>query len=148
MDEDQKKLAEELLFSVEAKASFSKRLFFGVFDEEQVLPYPTVSQEQEKQTNKFLHDLKEFADKHLDPDRIDRDEKIPETVIQGLGKIGALGMTVPKKYGGLEMSQNAYCQAIEEIAKRCGGTAVFTNAHQSIGLKGILLFGSQEQKDK
>jgi len=148
MDEEQKQMAEELLFSKDTKASFAKRLFFGVFDAEQIIPYPLPDKAQVEETEKFLSILREFADKHIDPDKIDREENIPDSVIKGLGKLGVLGMTVPKKYGGLAMSQNAYCQTIEEIASRCGGTAVFTNAHQSIGLKGILLFGTEQQKEK
>src|SRR5690606_33095249 len=51
-----------------------------------------------------------------------------------------------KEYGGLGMPQYAYCKAIEELAPRCGGTSVMTGAHQSIGLRAILLFGNEEQK--
>ncbi|MEC7838496.1 MAG: acyl-CoA dehydrogenase family protein [Chlamydiota bacterium] len=148
MDEDQKRMAEELLFSNQAKASFAKRLFFGHFDNEQILPYPNLNDSEINKNNEFIAKLKDYAEKNINPDKIDREEKIPEEVISGLGELGVLGMTVPKQYGGLDMSQNAYCQAIEVIASRCGGTAVFTNAHQSIGLKGILLFGTKEQKDK
>lgn len=57
-------------------------------------------------------------------------------------------MTIPQEHGGLGMSQNAYCRAIEEIAQRCGSTALFINAHQSIGLKALLLFGTDEQRQR
>ncbi|MEM1282820.1 MAG: acyl-CoA dehydrogenase family protein [Chlamydiota bacterium] len=148
MDEEQKKLAEELLFTDEKSPTFAKQLYFGKIDSKHLLPYPTTSEEEQQNTQQFLSNLRDYVDKNLDPNSIDRNAMIPKEVIRGLGDIGLLGMTVPKKYGGLEMSQNAYCQAIEFIAERCGGTAVFTNAHQSIGLKGILLFGNEEQREK
>ncbi len=148
MDEEQKKLAEELLFANEEAPTFAKQLYFGKVDTDQLFPYPTPSDEEKENTKQFLTNLRDYVEKNLDPDTIDKNAIIPQDVINGLGDVGLLGMTVPKQYGGLEMSQNAYCQAIEIIAERCGGTAVFTNAHQSIGLKGILLFGNQEQKDK
>jgi acyl-CoA dehydrogenase family member 9 len=148
MDEEQKKLAEELLFSGNEAPTFAKQLYFGKIDTSQLFPYPSTSDEEKENTQQFLSKLKEYVDENLDPDAIDRNAMIPKELIQGLGDIGLLGMTVPKKYGGLEMSQNAYCQAIEIIAQKCGGTAVFTNAHQSIGLRGIFLFGNDKQKDK
>lgn len=148
MDEEQKKLAEELLFADEEAPTFAKQLYFGKVDTSQLFPYPQPSDEEQKNTQEFLSNLREYVDNHLDPNSIDKNAMIPEDVIQGLGNVGLLGMTVPKQFGGLEMSQNAYCQAIEIIAQKCGGTAVFTNAHQSIGLKGILLFGNEQQKEK
>lgn len=147
MDEEQKKLAEELLSS-ESSMGFAKQLFFGKFESDYVLPFPQPNHEEKIESQALLTKLKEFADEHLNPDTIDRNANIPQEVINGLSQLGILGMTVPKEYGGLEMSQNAYCQIIEEIASRCGATAVFTNAHQSIGLKGILLFGREDQKKK
>lgn len=148
MDLEQKKLAEELLFSKVMKRSFTKNFFFGFFDTILAFPFPENAFKKDPETEELLSKLRKFADENIDPDKIDREQKIPEKVIQGLGELGILGMTVPKEYGGLGMTQHAYCQVIEEIASRCGSTAVFTNAHQSIGLKGILLFGTKEQKDR
>jgi len=59
-----------------------------------------------------------------------------------------LGVTIPREYGGLGLSQKAYCKAVEVISRRCGATALFVNAHQSIGLKALLLFGTDEQKKR
>ncbi|NGX43097.1 MAG: putative acyl-CoA dehydrogenase FadE10 [Chlamydiae bacterium] len=145
MREEEKRLAEELLFSEGKKPSFSKRLFFGDFDAEQVLPFPGPKEEAQK-VESFLEKVKAFAKEKIDPDQIDREAKIPDSVIQGLADLGVLGMTVPKEYGGLGMSQYTYCRVVEEIARRCGSTALFINVHQSIGLKTILLFGTPEQK--
>ena len=86
--------------------------------------------------------------KEIDPDWIDRHAEIPEKVIQSLANLGVLGMTIPKEFGGLGMSQNAYCRTAEAISKRCGSTALFINAHQSIGLKALLLFGTKEQRQR
>lgn len=148
MDEEQKRLAEELLFSEKHPLSIAKALYFGKIESSHLLPFPTTCQEEERQTTQFLKKLQSYVDEHLDADYIDREAMIPKEVIKGLGEVGLLGMTVPEKYGGLGMSQNAYCRAIEIIAEKCGGTTVFTNAHQSIGLKGILLFGTEEQKKR
>ena len=71
---------------------------------------------------------------------------IPKETIESLAKIGLLGLSIPKEYGGKGVSQYGYCKAIEEVSSRCGSTAIFINAHQSIGIKAILLFGNSAQK--
>lgn len=149
MDELHIRLAEELLFSdKKIHPSFVKLLYFGIYDETQVLPYPPITEEQRKEVEAFVERVNQFADKEIDPDQIDRQPAIPDEVIKGLGNLGVLGMTVPKEYGGQGMSQYAYCKTTEAIARRCGSTALFVNAHQSIGLKALLLFGTPEQKEK
>lgn len=146
--EEQKRLAEELLFAEEKKPGFAKRLYFGHFDAKQVFPYPRVSSEEKQQTDRFVDKIKKFAQEKIDPDAIDRNAEIPDSVIQGLSELGVLGMTVPKEYGGLGMSQYAYCRVIETLSHRCASTALFVSVHQSIGLKALLLFGTDEQKKK
>lgn len=148
MDDQQKKLAEELLFSEERHPSFAKQLYFGLFDAEQVFPFPSISQEMRKETDEYVEKVRTFALKNIDPAWIDKHENIPNSVIKGLGELGVLGMTIPKKYGGIGMSQYAYCRTMEVIAGICGSTALFINAHQSIGLKALLLFGNEDQKNR
>jgi alkylation response protein AidB-like acyl-CoA dehydrogenase len=55
-------------------------------------------------------------------------------------------MTAPKEYGGRGFSQLGYCRVMKVIGGHCASTAVFVNAHQSIGLRGLVLFGTEEQK--
>lgn len=146
MEEDQIRLAEELLFSGKKQPSFAKQFYFGVFDGSKVFPYPTVSKEDETRTAVLIDKLTKFADATLDPDWIDRHANIPDAVIDGLGKLGILGITVPKEFGGLGMPQYTYCKAEEFLASRCASTALFVNAHQSIGVKSLVLFGTPEQQ--
>jgi acyl-CoA dehydrogenase family member 9 len=148
MDEEQKKLAEELIFSEEKESSFAKMLYFGLFATSQIFPYPKVTPEDKRRSEEFLSKVKAFIEKEVDPVAIDRNASIPDQVIQGLSALGVMGMTVPKKYGGLEMSQYAYCRLTETIAQRCASTALFVNVHQSIGLKALLLFGTPEQRSR
>lgn len=141
VSEEEKKLAEELLFSEQKKPSFGKQLFFGRFDAKQVFPYPEAEDAKE-----FLQHLDRFVLEKIDPAKIDREEKIPESVIKGLADIGMFGTTVPEAFGGRGLSQSTYCQATERIARTCGSTALFVNVQQSIGLKALLLFGTEKQQ--
>ena len=102
--------------------------------------------EEEPRIEKLLADLDEFLAKEVDPELIDREERIPQHVIDGLGRLGVLGMTVPKEYGGGGFTHTSYCRALEKVAARCASTGVLVGAHQSIGLKAIILIGTEAQK--
>jgi len=113
-----------------------------------VLPFPKPTKAQAKELKEYREKLNAWMDKHLDPDKIDRDADIGDEVIKGLGKLGVLSCTIAKEHGGLEFSQYMYCKAVEDIARRCASTGLFVNAHQSIGLKALLLYGTPEQQDQ
>jgi len=149
MDEKQKKILEELLFDEESKTPcVGKLLYSGLFRSEHVFPYPGVDAAHEQEVNDLLTKLRSFCDREIDPDSIDRQGDIPESVIKGLSDLGILGLSVPKEFGGLGMTQYAYCRAMELLAGHCGSTALLVNAHQSIGLKALLLFGTEKQKNR
>lgn len=144
MDEDQKRLLQELFH--ERTLSFVKKLFLGSLAKDEIFPYPTPSVEERQELTALLSQVDQFCETQVNGAQIDREEEIPSSVIQGLAKLGVLGLTIPKKYGGLGLSQYAYCRVVERIARSCSSTALFVNAHQSIGLKALLLFGTAEQK--
>lgn len=148
VDAQQQRLAEELLFSGEQKPSFAKMLYFGILDSSRVFPYPTLNEADKAAAEQFVAKVRKFAESEIDPIENDKKGEIPDKVIKGLGKLGLLSMTIPKEYGGLGLSQYAYCRSMEELARRCSATALFVNAHQSVGLKALLLFGTEEQKKK
>lgn len=148
MDEQQRQLLEELVFSENQKAGIGAQLFFGKLDSKKFLSYPTVPEDERQRLAGFLTQVQHFADTIIDPSWIDLHSEIPEKVIAGLAQMGVFGMTVSRDQGGLGMSQHAYCKATEIVAGRCASTALFINAHQSIGLKALLLFGTKEQKDR
>ena len=103
------------------------------------MPYPRIPAAQQTELDKTLRELRQFLDEHLDPAAIDRQADIPRSVIDGLGRVGVLGMTAPKEYGGHGFSQMANCKVLEEIGRRCASTSVFVNAHHSIGIRALLV---------
>jgi alkylation response protein AidB-like acyl-CoA dehydrogenase len=140
--------AEELLFAGPQALGFAKGLFAGHFVSDWVMPYPRIPAAQQGELEETLTELRKFLDAHLDAAEIDRQADIPRSVIDGLGRIGVLGMTAPKEYGGRGFSQMANCKVLEEIGRCCASTSVFVNAHHSIGIRALLLFGTHEQKQK
>jgi acyl-CoA dehydrogenase family protein 9 len=140
--------AEELLFAGPQALGFAKGLFQGHFVADWVMPYPRIPSTQQVELDGTLTELRQFLDEHLDPAEVDRKADIPRSVIDGLGRVGVLGMTAPKEYGGRGFSQMANCKVLEEIGRRCASTSVFVNAHHSIGIRALLLFGTHEQKER
>ncbi|MBX9654703.1 acyl-CoA dehydrogenase family protein [bacterium] len=146
LQKQQMKMADELIFSGKRTVSFAKLFFYGLFDADRIFPFPEPPREIQERSKEFLVRLKDTLEKHHDPVDIDKNARIPQSTIKALGDAGMMGLTIPKEHGGQGMTQYEYCKAMEIVAARCGGTGVFVNAHQSIGLRAILLFGNEEQK--
>jgi acyl-CoA dehydrogenase family protein 9 len=144
--DQQKKQAEELLFSGPQTLGFAKSLFFGHFNAPLVFPYPELTAAERPVVEQAVAELRRFADEKIDAPAIDRNADIPAEVIAGLAQHGVLGMTAPAEYGGRGFSQLGYCRIMEVIGSHCASTAVFVNAHHSIGIRALMLFGTEEQK--
>jgi alkylation response protein AidB-like acyl-CoA dehydrogenase len=144
--EQQIKQVEEILFSGPQRLEFANGLFFGHFNAAQIYTYPDLKAEEREGVAKAVNDVRRFAQEKIDAAAIDRNAEIPADVIAGLGELGVLGMTVPVQYGGRSFSQLAYCRIMEVLGGHCAATTVFVNAHHSIGVRALLLYGTEEQK--
>src|SRR5258706_1806043 len=143
--EKQMRDAEELLFAGPQKLGVAKGLFLGRFVADWVMPYPKIPANEAPLLDRLLGETRRFLDERLDPVAIDRQADIPREVIQGLGRLGVLGMSAPVDVGGRGFSQMACGRVMEEMGSRCASTSVFINAH-SICIRALLLFGTSEQK--
>jgi acyl-CoA dehydrogenase family protein 9 len=142
--EQQLAQAEEILGDRLQQVGFVKGLFFGQFLGERLLPYPDAADDEI--TTELAQRLRRFCASDVDPVAIDRQAEIPPHVVTGLGRLGILGACLPKECGGLALSQASYCRLLEVLGGHCGSTALFVNAHHSIGPRAIVLFGTAEQK--
>lgn len=128
---------------------FAAGLFFGTADFSKVLPFSMQSVEDRDQGDAFLSKLRHVVEEHADPDEIDRTGEIPDTALNELARIGAFGIKIPIKYGGLGLSQTNYSRAAMYLGGQCGNLAALLSAHQSIGApQPLILFGTEEQKAK
>jgi acyl-CoA dehydrogenase family member 9 len=144
---EQKKDVEELLGAVD-QLGFAKALFFGKVRGDLLFPFPMLSPDQQYLADTAAAKVRQFAKDHIDHMRIDREANIPDSVVRGLADLGVLGMTAPRVHGGLDFNQRQYLKIMEIIGGHCSSTAVFVNAHHSIGIRALLLFGTQEQRDR
>src|SRR5436190_16093346 len=84
----------------------------------------------------------------IDTRKLDRQGDFPPELIQSLKEMGLFGLIVPQEYGGLGLSNSGYARVMQQVAGWDGSVAVTVGAHSSIGIKGLLLFGTPEQKAK
>jgi alkylation response protein AidB-like acyl-CoA dehydrogenase len=129
--------------------TFAGGLFLGRCDLSQITPFPEQTTEDRDQGDAFLCRLEEFLLNNTDPDEIDESGEIPDAVIDGLAKLGAFGIKIPVRYGGLGLSQTNYCRAATLLGSWCANMTALLSAHQSIGVpQPLLLFGTEEQRQK
>src|SRR5919204_4221240 len=142
-------LAEGARGPLEDRGSFASNLFVGRYDFNRIHPYPAQSAEDRAAGEGFLRELENYLREHVDPDEIDRTGEIPLENFKGLAEIGAFGIKVPKKYGGVGLTPTKYGGAGGFFGNWDGNVAALVSAHQSIGVaQPLLLFGTEEQKQK
>ncbi|MFD7877717.1 acyl-CoA dehydrogenase family protein [Streptomyces sp. NPDC059766] len=130
------------------KPSFAKELFLGRFRLDLIHPHPLPADEDAQRGEEFLAKLRDFCETRIDSARIERDARIPDEVIDGLKELGALGMKIDTKYGGLGLTQVYYNKALALVGSANPAIGALLSAHQSIGVpQPLKLFGTQEQKD-
>ena len=148
-EEESREVAEAAREAEWTNPSFVRELFLGRFRLDLIHPYPEQSDEDRRKTDAFLAKLERFLREEVDSDRIDREGKIPDEVVDGLRELGAFGMKIPEEYGGLGLSQVGYGRAIELVTSYDGNLVALLSAHQSIGVpQPLLIFGTEEQKAK
>jgi acyl-CoA dehydrogenase family protein 9 len=128
-------------------SSFSKSLFLGEIHEDLVFPYPKPDDEEQQRIRHLVTQAREFG-KTYDQRAIEEARWIGDDKIAELGERGLLGLYVPTEYGGAGLTQTGYCRVSEEFAQIDATLSVIMGVHQSIGMKGIVLFGSDEQKER
>ncbi len=128
--------------------SFTKSLFAGDIQQDLIFPYPKMDGEEEENLRMILDSVRQFAKDKVDSAAIDSNGEIPQEVIDGMAELGLFGMSIPEAYGGYGFSSTAYNRLFEEIAAIDASLAVTLGGHQSIGLKALLLHGTEEQKKR
>lgn len=140
--------AETLFGEPPATMGFVKTLFAGHMREPLVFPYPESSPDERARCDELLAKLDDYLESEHPAIQIDQEQEIPPWVIQRLFRLGVMGMTIPLEYGGGGMGITSYNRVLERIGRTCGSTAVLVSAHQSIGCRAVMLFGTEQQKQR
>ncbi len=127
--------------------SFGKSLFFGEILEDQLFPYPEMTADSQEMVRSLLDPVRKFLSK-VDGRTMDRTAEIAPGLLDELKALGLFGLIVPEEYGGLGLSSVSYARVLQEISGLDPTSTLTLGAHSSIGFKGLLLFGTPEQKQK
>ena len=136
------------LASPDVNPSFTKSVFLGELREDLVFPFPTLSDEERESMRLMLDSFRAFAAEHVDSAKFDHNGEFPKETLTALHELGVMGLSIPEEYGGFGASSKVYNRLFAEVGATDPALGVYFGAHQSIGCKGIVLFGTEEQKHK
>lgn len=130
-------------------ASVAKSLFVGNIVEENIFPFPTMSSEESETVQMVVDSVARFLEGHKEHFReYDCEGFQPQEYIEALKELGLFGLIIPEEHGGIGLSAIGYSRVLQETSRFDGSTSLTLGAHSSIGMKGLLLFGTKEQKSK
>jgi alkylation response protein AidB-like acyl-CoA dehydrogenase len=148
-EKESRQVAEAARETEWGRPSFGKELFLGRFRPELIDPLPTPDPEEAARAEEFLARLDAYLSSEVDGAEIERNARIPDEVFHGLARLGAFGMKIDKKYGGLGLSNLHYCRALMLAGSISPAIGALLSAHQSIGVpQPLKLFGTEEQRQR
>ena len=128
--------------------SFTRGVFQGEILEDLVFPFPEPSKEELESLAAILDAFRSWAADTLDPAKLDHDGKFPDEVRKGMAELGLMGLNIPERFGGFGASAVVFNRVFGEVGAHDAALAVYFGAHQSIGIKGIILFGTEDQRQR
>ena len=132
--------------------SFTRGIFAGEINDELVFPYPlqlAVANPSEAATvTRLVEAMEGRLGGLIDSVKFDEEETIHDDVIAALAEHGFLGMTIPRRFGGLELSPRAYARVCEAIGGVDSSIGVFIGVHCGLGCKAIVMYGTEAQKEQ
>ena len=128
--------------------SFTKGIFMGEIREDLVFPFPALAEEEREALRMIVDSFRAFAGDNVDSRKLDHDGRFTDAIRTGMAELGLMGLNIPEAYGGFGASAKVFNRVFGEIGATDPALCVYFGAHQSIGCKGITLFGTEEQKQK
>jgi alkylation response protein AidB-like acyl-CoA dehydrogenase len=127
--------------------SFVQSMCFGRIDEDLLLPCAKLPEEERETLQAVLESVDALLEPRAEDFRTwDRAGEMPPEFIEELKEFGVFGLVIPEEYGGLGFGSTAYSRTLQQVARHDASVAVTIGAHSSIGMKGLLLYGSEELK--
>ncbi len=130
-------------------ASFVQSLCMGEIEEEIVVPYPEMKAADKEMLGQVLASVGQLLGPHQRDFRDwDARGEMPAEFIDEMKSFGLFGLVIPEEYGGLGFGSAAYSRVLQEISRHDASVALTVGAHSSIGMRGLLIFGTEEQKKR
>lgn len=126
-----------------------RSLCMGEIEQEVIIPFPKIKSTEQDTLKGVFGSLDSWLKPH-EPDfrKWDRAGELPAEFLQGMREMGLFSLIIPEEFGGLGLSSTGYSRMLQELSKYDGSVALTVGAHSSIGMRGLLLFGTPEQKAK
>ena len=127
--------------------SFVQSLCLGRLEEDILFPYPVMRAGEREVLEQVLTSVNQLLGPRAKEFREwDVKGEMPGAFIEELKAFGLFGLVIPEAHGGLGFGSAAYSRVLQEIARHDGSVALTVGAHSSIGMRGLLLFGTEAQK--
>jgi acyl-CoA dehydrogenase family member 9 len=134
---------------VDKNISFIRSLCFGQIEEDVLIPYPQIADHEKETLKEIFSSVGSWLSSYEEQFRHwDKAGDLPPEVLEEMRNFGLFSLIIPESFGGIGMSSSAYSRTLQELAKFDGSVAITAGAHSSIGMKGLLLFGTKEQQAK
>jgi len=125
----------------------AKSLFLGQLIQQNLFPYPRMGEEERETLAMVLDSFDHFLrEQSAEFEKWDREAAQPEEFVQALRELGLFGLIIPEQYDGLGLSNAAYSRVLCQSSSHDSSASLIIGAHSSIGMKGLLLFGTDAQK--
>jgi alkylation response protein AidB-like acyl-CoA dehydrogenase len=134
---------------VDKSISFMRALCTGAIEEDVILPYPTLPDAERETLRSVIDSIDDLLRPHADDfRRWDHAGELPPSFIEELRSFGLFGLVIPEEHGGMAMRAASYSRTLQQVARHDASVAVTIGAHSSIGMRGLLLYGTDAQKAK
>jgi alkylation response protein AidB-like acyl-CoA dehydrogenase len=121
----------------------------GVIEEAMLLPFPTLDAEERELLQSVVSSVDDLlGPKAEDFRKWDAAGEMPLEFVEELKAFGLFGLVIPEDAGGMGFRSAAYSRTLQQLARHDASVAVTVGAHSSIGMRGLLLFGTDEQKSR
>jgi len=121
----------------------------GQIEQDVLFPFPTLSTDQKEMLGEIAGALEDLLGPRAEEFRQwDVAGDMPAEFIDELKDFGLFGLIIPERHGGMELGNMAYSRTLQEVGRYDASVAVTVGAHSSIGMRGLLLLGTDEQKNR
>ena len=135
--------------ALDLSGSPAKSLFLGNILEENIFPYPNIKPVEAETLKMIIESIDRFMEGNTEKYReFDKKGEQPEEYLQSLRELGLFGLIIPEEFDGMGLSNSGYSRILQQTSRHDASTSLTIGAHSSIGMKGLLLFGTPEQKKK
>jgi acyl-CoA dehydrogenase family protein 9 len=128
-------------------ASYVQSLCMGEIEQEIIVPFPEMDPGEKETLGQVLASVRQLLSGREKEFRDwDAKAEMPAAFLEELRQFGLFGLVIPEVHGGIGFGSTAYSRVLQEIATFDGSIALTVGAHSSIGMRGLLLLGTEAQK--